>query len=159
MQLLNYDTIIFDLDDTLWDGSEECVWSKSLIKPWKKENDKIIDSSGKFIRLQNNVKTILRVLHKHNKNIGFITVGGLLNTEYDDQPPIQALKKFDIYKFFNFTKKVGYRTDNKSDFFEVKGNTVFIDDNVKNLIDVKTKFPNVTVLNRLIDFENWKQLL
>lgn len=159
MKLIDFDTIIFDLDETLWSGSPSDIWAKKLIQPWILTSDTLTDLKNQSISLQPNVRNVLKTLNGVNKNIGFITNGGLINLNYNNQPTILALKLFDIYQFFNFIKIVGYRSDDKSNFFKECGKTIFIDDNYKNLYDIKEKFPNTTTINRKFDFKDWGELL
>lgn len=161
MEKLNisiYDTIILDLDFTVWEGSKEHFWAKSLQFPIKKNKEKIIDCNGDYIRLYDGIKEFLNHFKNQNKNIGFITRGGLLNLEFNKQPCIICLKKFGIYKYFTYNNCILYKTDKKSRVLKSNNKTVFIDDNPIDLNDVKEKHPNVTVLNRNT-FKNWDELI
>jgi predicted phosphatase len=154
----NYDTIIFDLDFTLWDGCEKDFWAKKLEFPIKLKNKTIFDKQGKSITLQNGVKEILSYLSLKNKNIGFITRGGLLETEFENQPPIKCLKKFEIFDFFNYQKVVIYKTDLKSRYIIPCGKTLYIDDNPMDLNDISLHHKDIHLINRN-DFLNWKDIL
>ena len=159
MKLTDFDTIIFDLDYTIWNGSEDNFWAKKLTPPLLLKDDKIYDDLGKYIQLQPNIKNILNLLHSYGKNIGFITLGGLLDVDYDLQPAIICLQLFDVYKYFNFIKIVQYKTKNKADYFIKKGHTIFIDDDERNLVNIASRFPSVKTINRKTDFHDWNELI
>jgi predicted phosphatase len=156
MNLLDFDSIVLDLDYTIWDGSKDNFWAKSLKSPYylDSKNRKIIDCDNNFLHLQNNVEKVLEILYLNNKKISFITLGGLLNTELSDQPPIKCLEVFNLLNFFNFKRSVLYKTDLKSSIFTEYGKTIFIDDKEDNLIDIKKHFPNTECLNR-DKFNKW----
>lgn len=158
IKLKNFDTIIFDLDFTLWDGCEKDFWAKKLKHPINLEKNYIFDSEGKFIKLQNGVAEMLRVLEKENKNIGFITRGGLLKTKDEDQPPIKCLKLFGIFDFFNYEKIVLFKTDIKSKYLKPFGKTIYIDDNPIDLNDISDHHKGTHVINRN-NFLNWEDIL
>jgi len=157
MNLLDFDSIVLDLDYTVWDGSKENFWAKSLEHPYRVKSSKkrIIDRNNNFLQLQDGIHEVLEELYKNNKKISFITLGGLLDTEHKNQPPIRCLKKFKILKFFNYKRSVLYKTDSKSSIFSEYGKTIFIDDVEDNLIDIKKHFPNVECLNRN-RFKKWQ---
>jgi predicted phosphatase len=158
IKLKNFDTIIFDLDFTLWDGCEKDFWAKKLKHPINLEKNYIFDSENKFIKLQNGVVEMLSALEKENKNIGFITRGGLLKTKYEDQPPIKCLKLFGIFNFFNYEKIVLFRTDIKSKYLKPFGKTIYIDDNPIDLNDISDHHKGTHVINRN-NFLNWEDIL
>lgn len=158
MKLSDYDTIIFDLDSTIWTGCENEYWGKKLISPLTIKDRKIIGSDGKYVEFHENVKQVLSLLTDQNKNIGFLTLGGLLTVEYDDEPVIKCLKIYDVYKYFNHQKTVLYRTDLKSRHIQHLGKTIFIDDSEEVLRDIRNNCPTVKVLNRN-EFNNWGELI
>jgi len=158
MKINSFDTIIFDLDFTIWDGCEEKYWAKYLTFPYTIKDNKIHGSDSKYVKLHEDIKLVLSELHKLNKNIGFITLGGLLNIPDDDQPVTHCLKMFDIYKYFNHQKTILYKTDIKSKYLVKSGKTIFIDDSPINLEDMKKSHPDVVSLDRF-SFKNWKELL
>lgn len=153
-----FDTIILDLDFTVWKGSKQHFWAKSLEFPITKIRNKLYDKNQDYIELYYGFKKFVSYLNKNNKNVGFITRGGLLNVEYDKQPCIICLRQFDILKYFNYKSHILYKTDLKSNVFEKKGETIFIDDNPLDLDDIKKHHPTVTVLDRTT-FKNWNELL
>ena len=158
MKLSDYDTIILDLDYTVWDGCEPKYWAKYLNNNLRLEDRKIIDSTGKYVEFHENIKEVLLYLNSLNKNIGFITLGGLLDTEYDDQIVVKCLKLYNIYDLFNHQKTVLYRTGVKSKHILPINKTIFIDDSEENLLDMKLNVPHVDIKNRY-SFNNWNELL
>lgn len=158
MNLNTFDTIIFDLDFTVWDGCEDKYWAKYLKFPYTIDDRKIYGSDQKYIEFHEDIKEILLKLHSSNKNLGFITLGGLLDISDEDQPVTHCLKMYNIYKYFNHQKTILYKTDFKSKHLKKLGRTIFIDDAVNNLEDVSKIHPDVITLNRL-SFKNWKELL
>lgn len=158
MNLFDFDTIIFDLDLTVWDGCEDKYWAKFLHFPFTIQDRKIIGSDGKFVEFHEDIKYVLSKLHETNKNIGFLTLGGCLNTLDEDQPVTHCLKMYDVYKYFNFQKTILYKTDIKSKHIMKSGKTVFIDDSQHNLDDVSQAHSDITVVDRL-SFKNWRELL
>lgn len=158
IKLKNFDTIIFDLDFTLWDGCEKDFWAKKLKHPINLNKNRIFGSDNKFIELQHGVPEMLKALENQNKNIGFITRGGLLETKYEDQPPIVCLKLFGIFDFFNYEKIVLFRTDTKSKYLKPFGKTIYIDDNPLDLNDISSAHQGVSVLDRN-SFSKWKDLI
>jgi hypothetical protein len=158
MNLNNFDTIIFDLDFTVWDGCEEKYWGKNLIDPIILKNKRVIGNDGKYIEFHSNIKRVLKQLYKNNKNLGFITLGGLLTVSYEEEPVVKSLKLYDVYKYFNHQKTILYKTDIKSKHIIQKGKTVFIDDSDHNIKDITENCPNITCIHRF-SFNNWKELI
>jgi predicted phosphatase len=160
MKLVDFDTIIFDLDDTIWSGSEPDLWAKKLIPPLYYDNKtiRVYDFIGKYLQLHSNLKNVLCYLQSHRKKIGYSTIGGWENVPYEWQPCAIVLKTFALESFFQHMRVVQYKTGNKTKDFIPSGKTLFIDDNEKHLIEVKAKFPEVITLNRG-SFESWEKLL
>lgn len=158
MNLNTFDTIIFDLDFTIWDGCEDKYWAKYLKFPYTIDDRKIYGSDQKYIEFHEDIKDVLAILYTSNKNLGFITLGGLLDVSDEDQPVTHCLKMYDVYKYFNHQKTILYKTDLKSKYLKKLGRTIFIDDAPNNLEDVSKIHPDVITLNRL-SFKNWKELL
>lgn len=158
MNLNTFDTIIFDLDFTIWDGCEDKYWAKYLKFPYTIDDRKIYGSDQKYIEFHEDIKDVLAILYTSNKNLGFITLGGLLDVSDEDQPVTHCLKMYDVYKYFNHQKTILYKTDLKGKYLKKLGRTIFIDDAPNNLEDVSKIHPDVITLNRL-SFKNWKELL
>ena len=158
MNLNTFDTIIFDLDFTVWDGCEDKYWAKYLKFPYTIDDRRIYGSDQKYIEFHEDIKDVLSKLYASNKNLGFITLGGLLDISDEDQPVTHCLKMYDVYKYFNHQKTILYKTDQKSKYIIKKGKTVFIDDNQHNLDDINQNHSEIVTINRF-DFKNWKDLL
>jgi predicted phosphatase len=158
MKLQNFDTIIFDLDGTLWDGQHDQYWAKFLKPSIKISDDFVFGSDGGYIRYQKDVRAMFNILCASGKNLGFITLGGLQRVEYIDQPAVIALHLYGIHHFFNHQKTVLFKTADKSDFFIEKGKTCFIDDSQNNLLSIGKKFPNSKTVDRA-SFKNWSDIL
>lgn len=158
MNLNNFDTVIFDLDFTIWNGCQDKYWGKNLIPPIEIHGRKISGADNKYIEFHDGIKEVISSLNKNNKKIGFITLGGLLTVSYEDEPVIKCLKMYDIYRYFNHQKTVLYKTDKKSKHIVQSNRTIFIDDNEEVLEDIRNNCSSVTVLNRN-DFKNWRELI
>ena len=93
----NYDTYIFDLDDTLWSGH----WAKMLVGNLKLVDDFTIeDELGNKLALKYGAKDFLKEKSKVSK-IGFVSRGGLIDIDKDNQPSIKVLRTFGILEYFN----------------------------------------------------------
>ena len=158
MRLLDFDTVIFDLDDTIWSGSEPDLWAKKLTPPLIPGGNRVYDHIGKYLELHDGVKETLEKLNAFGRCVGFSTVGGWKETPYDWQPAVVVLRCFGILHLFNYSKVIQYRDGNKTKDFLPCNKTLFIDDNQKHLDEVKQAFPNVEVLHRH-HFKTWSDLL
>ena len=156
MNLLDFDTIILDLDNTIWHGNKPGIWAKTIGHNWTLSDD-IIHGEGNFIKFDKEIAPILEN-KLQNKNLGFLTRGGLLNTLWEDQPVIRCLKFFGIYNFFKYHSYVLYMTDLKSRVFVPSGKTIFIDDDPRDLQDISNNYPDVTCLNRNT-FNKWTEII
>lgn len=158
MNLLTYNTVILDLDFTIWDGCEPKFWAKLLIPPLTLKGMSIYDSFQKYITLQNNVELVLKELRSNNINVGFLSVGGVLDVPYESQTSVICLKMFNLLDHFNYKNFIVYKDVKKSTCFTSIGKSIFIDDNDDNLKDIKLHFPHVDVLSRF-SFKNWIDLV
>jgi predicted phosphatase len=159
--ILDYDTIILDLDETVWKGCTSDFWAKRLrgaLTHCHEDNNEIIyDEAGNYIKLDHDIKPFLNnLVDTHNKTLGFITRGKLLDIPLEKQPSYHALQLFNIFRFFSI-KHFLYKTENKGNNILPIGKTIFIDDNQKDLSDVMKKHKNITCLNRN-RFDNWVDL-
>lgn len=150
----DFDTVIVDLDFTIWHGSQPQIWAKSLVSPCSLTEDRITDTNGDYLRLDSEVRDIFPKI----QNLGFITRGGLLNVPFDFQPPVQCLKVFGIFSYFTYCRHVLYCTDNKGSVLLPQGRTLYIDDLERDLRSVQELHPDVTCINRNL-FKSWKELL
>ncbi len=154
----SYDTIILDLDDTIWRGhNTNGIWAKHMDNTW------VLDDKGSAIGNDNHrLKLDLEIRDFLNayrdKNLGFLTRGGIKYVQWEDQPVIKCLKLFKIYHYFKYDSYVLYKDDKKSRVFLPEGKTLYIDDDNDQLADIRYSFPDVTVLNRH-SFDKWTQLI
>ena len=129
---MDYNTYIFDLDDTLWSGH----WAKMLVGDLRLTNPYAIkDELGNELCLNLGAKEFLREKHK-SCNIGFVSRGGLLNIDKDSQPSIKVLRTFGILDYFNYCRHTIYKTEDKGKYVIPNGRTLYIDDNDNDLRDV-----------------------
>ena len=155
----DFDTIILDLDFTVWHGCEPEFWAKKLVAPITRKGLYLRDKSSNFIKLDKDFTSFIQTCSKQGKKIGFITRGGLLDTPFNLQPPVICLKLFKIYPYFNFIKKVIYKTEKKSNYFTSYKKTLYVDDNPLDLQDIDNNINGeVKTLNRN-NFKLWTQLL
>ena len=154
----NFDTFILDLDFTVWKGCEPGFWAKKLEFPIKRDKERIYDKNKNYIELTNGILEFLTHLNFKNKKVSFLTRGGLLNVDYENQPPIICLKEFEIYSLFNYKNHVIYKTQLKSDFFTPYKKTMFVDDNPIDLKGIEKKYPEVKTINKNL-FTDWRELL
>jgi len=163
----NYDTIIFDLDNTIWDCFNPTgtgIGAYTTEAPYElQEKDIIVDINGNVIRLQEGIRECLEILDNNNKNLGIVSGGQKLSDitsrisiPIQAQPSIMLLKKFDIYKYFNYDIILKAFV-NKLEYVRPLGKTLFIDDMQDNLSDVQQN-PKIDVLWRK-SFQTWQQVL
>ena len=160
MKLLEYDTVIFDLDDTIWSGSDKDIWAKKLFPPltyhiW---TNRVYDYVGQYVQIQEGVRVVLKSLEAEKKNIGYTTIGGWEGTPYDWQPCTIVLRCSELEKYFLHMRVIQYKTGIKTKDFVPKGKTLFVDDNQKHLDEIKQTFPDVDLLHRH-SFDSWINLL
>jgi len=158
--LLDYDTILFDLDFTIWDGCKPLFWARLLQPPFRLDGRKFYDGiSSDHITLQAGIDEVLKILSDNKRNLGFASRGGAENIEYNKQPTIIALKAFGIYKYFNYQKILVHRTVNKAALLEPSGKTLYIDDNNDDLEKVIAIHGNlIDTLNRN-SFQDWRSMI
>ena len=158
----DYDTIIFDLDNTLWDcylldGS--ATYAFKTAPPYRLAMPSVVvDVNGSIIRLQQGARMLIEKLDEANKNLGIVSAGELDNKPQEAQPSILLLKKFDLYKYFNYDVIVSkLAIEDKSQYVKPSGKTLLIDDN-KEYTDAVNALGKVDVLWRRA-FGNWDELL
>ena len=152
---------IFDIDRTLittHDSKADLIWIKNMKPPFKKTNDHVIEgSNGTYAVLHQGTRKVLQHLQDQNKQIGFLSVGALLDVDYEEQPTIIIMKMFDIYSYFNHKKLLRYKTVKKDEILKHEEDCVFFDDDEKHIV-AALKLDNVTVVDRK-SFTSWEQLL
>jgi len=158
--LEEYDTIIFDLDGTVWDvlsDKGEGMGAYETSGPYKLQSrDVVTDIEDNVIQLHKGISEMLDILDLAGKNLGIMSRGEAVDLPFEAQPSTQLLKKFEIYGYFNY--EVIYKAfGDKSAYVRPRGKTLFIDDDKKNIDSVNER-GDVDVLHRKA-FNNWLDLL
>jgi predicted phosphatase len=155
-----YDTIIFDLDNTIWNchsPNGDGIGAYETESPYKLISIGVLqDIRGNIIELQDNVLDVLKTLDQNDINMGIVSRGEKLNRPFDAQPSIMLLKKFNIYQYFNY-EIVLKMNINKSEYCKPLGTTLFIDDDDTQLQLVMQR-DDIDTLPRQ-SFQNWGVLL
>ena len=156
-----YDVFMFDLDRTVFDTytkKGEPIWAKQMIQPFTHFNEgRVSDDCESICYLQPGIDVVLNYLKSNDKQIGFISRGGVLDVEYENQPSILLLKMFGIYEYFSFKKIMLYKTDVKAIHLSEIGKCVFFDDMDKDLNEAK-KIDGIKTFDRK-GFDYWEDLL
>ena len=155
----DYKTVILDLDATIWNGMDingNNFWAKQLQAPFTRiENNILVDIAGNMLMLHEFVRETLECLYTNDINIGFISVGSLLNCPYDKQPSVNVLRSLDIYHYFTWCRILRYKHINKADVIRPEGKTLYIDDHDQQLAWIRDrKFDNLDLMNRNM-FVSW----
>lgn len=156
-----YDTIIFDLDGTIWDcftPNGIGIGANKTIPPYTlKDSQTIVDINGNLIKLQYGIIDFIRTADQEDKNLGIVSRSEVENLTEQAQPSIMLLKRFRIYKFFNYEITIKYNMPDKSEYVKANGKTLFIDNEKQNTDNVN-RLDVVDVLLRN-SFQNWEDLL
>jgi predicted phosphatase len=157
-----YNTVIFDIDGVLIDcfsSKGERIGAFQTTPPFKlQEKNTVIDIKGNVIKLQEGIREILDILDYNDRNLGIVSRSSDQNKDlpFAAQPAIMLLKKFDIFKVFNYN--IIIKSDiNKVNYVKPSGKTLFVDDE-KQEIDSVNQRKDVDVLWRR-SFNNWEDLL
>lgn len=155
-----YDTVIFDLDNTIWNCSASNgnrMGAYETEPPYKLISIGVLqDIKGNIIELQEGVAEILKILDQEDKNMGIVSRGEKINRPFDAQPSIMILKKFGLYQYFNYEVVLKAGID-KQEYCKPLGTTLFIDDDNTQLQSVMQR-DDIDVLPRQ-SFQNWNILL
>lgn len=155
-----YKTIIFDLDGTVWDcytQRGESIGAYQTTPPYKLKNENVIlDIKSNTIQLQENIRDLIELLNDNDKNLGIVSRGEKLETPFASQPSIMLLKKFHLFKYFNYNVIIKAFI-NKREYVRPLGKTLFVDDE-REWVDEVNEKDNVDVLWRQ-SFNNWFDLL
>ena len=158
--LERFSTVIFDLDGTIWDcltQRGESIGAYQTTPPYKlKSKDIILDIKGNTIQLQNNIKDLIELLDDTDKNLGIVSRGEKLDTPFSSQPSIMLLKKFDLFKYFNYNIIIKAFIDKKF-YTRPLGKTLFVDGS-KDWISSVNERDDIDVLWRQ-SFNDWFDLL
>tara|TARA_Y100001938_G_scaffold127044_1_gene179527 strand:+ start:1066 stop:1542 length:477 start_codon:yes stop_codon:yes gene_type:complete len=148
---------IFDLDLTIWEcfnKNNDPIWAKQMVPPFKLNDGYITDDVHSKCFLRKCIDQQLLKLNQENHKIGFLSVGAYHDLPYEIQPSILLLKKFNLYPYFNYIKKLEYKTFDKASVIKnIKEPLVLYDDNVNVLKSVQ-KFDNVTAVDAT-KISNW----
>ena len=157
--LLDYDTIILDLDFTIWTGCKPAFWAKLLEPPYKIDGYRFYGAGNTYIELHSGIQDVLKILYENKKNIGFASRGALNDIPWMSQPSIMALNEFKIHYYFNYQKILVFKTVDKIPFLKPLGKTIYIDDNEDELKRVISMHGDkIDVINRNT-FNNWRSIL
>lgn len=143
----NFDTIIFDADDTIWncfDTNGNKIGALKTKPPYSMgEHGECYDSLGSKIQLKNNFDKRLNKLHSMGKSLYIVSYSENFNVTDEQQPVRLLLKAFGLYDLFDDI--IVDKTEPKSEHVEELqyGDTVFIDDDIENLSDVANNTKNV----------------
>ena len=124
---------VFDLDFTLWNAGD--TWCDATNPPYRWSNKKLLDSSGSWIRLYDDVIYILEELKQRGK----IIVAASRTYQPDWAQDLMHL--LDIDKYFDL-KEIYPRSKDKHfnrirNHFEIPyDEMVFFDDEYRNINDV-----------------------
>lgn len=124
---------VFDLDFTLWDAGGG--WCDTSNPPYAWENGKLLDISGDWIRLYDDVIDILEELKTQNK----IIVAA--SRTYQPVWAQDLLHQFDIDKYFDAkeiypSSKIQHFSKIKNQFNIPYSDMVFFDDEYRNIDEV-----------------------
>lgn len=124
---------VFDLDFTLWDAGGG--WCDTTNPPYHWENGKLLDSSGDWIRLYEDVIDILEELKARNK----IIVAA--SRTYQPAWAQDLLHHFDIDKYFDLkeiypSSKIQHFAKIQQHFQIPYSQMVFFDDEYRNIEEV-----------------------
>jgi magnesium-dependent phosphatase-1 len=155
----DYETVLFDLDNTVWNCYNQkgsSIDSCELNYPFHLIDENTVkDVDGNICVLQKNIKDVLENLDDWGINLGIVSRSAKENVPDEAQPAIMLLKKFDIYKFFNYIVVIKSEID-KADYAKPYGKTLFIDDDKEQLESVN-KRGLVDTLDRK-SFKDWNNL-
>ena len=131
---------IFDLDRTIWetfDITGRPIWAKQMLPPYsyKEESRTITDDVGSYCSLRKGFFDFLKGLDQSKVDIGFISVGGIWEIPFENQPSLKLLRLFGIYDFFGTHQYLSYKTASKNPILEKLSPCYFFDDDPKHIIN------------------------
>ena len=147
---------VFDLDFTLWDAGGG--WCDTTNPPYFWENGKLLDSSGDWIRLYDEVIDILDTLKSHDKYIV------AASRTYQPGWAKDLLHLFDIEKYFDL--KEIYPSNKIQHFHKIQKHfnipyteMVFFDDEYRNIEEVSELGVKAVYIKSGVDFSTVSQFL
>jgi predicted phosphatase len=156
----DYDTVVFDLDGTLWDvftPDGRATGAYQAVPPFQLQSKYLVRAlNGVIIRLQEGAWDVLNALDQADKNLGIVSRSEIQGVPFAAQPATMLLKIFRIYRYFNSYIELKWGCD-KADYVKAVGKTLYIDDDNTQLQSVNALGP-IDVLNRR-SFGTWSQLL
>ena len=151
---------LFDLDLTIWDcfnKHNDPIWAKQMVFPFNNTDDVIVDDVGSICILREGVKNYLKYLQSGNNKIGFVSAGKHPTIPYEHQQSVHLLRKFGIYNYFNFIKRLESKIYDKTlDVKFVVDKIVFYDDN-DDVLNKMKQFKHVTAVDS--KELNWNDLI
>ena len=138
--LNEYDTIIFDADDTIWEVTNPeggLSYAAATEAPYKLISNTLIeDSKGSKVKLEKGFKEQLLSLKSKGKNLYIVSASDKQGVSDDAQPVVLLLRAFGIYELFDdvIIDGVAKKSEYVAELEE--GETAFLDDNDQNLIDI-----------------------
>ena len=84
-----------------------------------------------------------------------ISVGGIWETAFENQPSIKLLKLFKIYDFFGEHQYLSYKTSSKNPTLEKLSPCLFFDDDPKHLVNA-AKIRGIEVIDST-KINDWKK--
>lgn len=161
MKIDDFDYFYFDLDRNIWDTIDKYgnkIWARQLIFPLQQESENtFIDDCLSKIVLQDGVVEFLSFLYSRNKNIGFISRGGNLNTSMEEQPSIKTLILFDLLKYFKAEKILIHKNQIKHSAL-TREKFIFFDDSEEEISLMKHHKKESSCILRS-SFDSWRDLL
>lgn len=165
MNIKEFDTVIFDLDKTIWncyDKYGNSVWAKQMLQPFTKISPRdIIDDVNSTCILDPYIFDLMKDLQSIGKTLEFLSIGKRYDTpDIIMQPSIQLIFAFGL-NFFNGIGSLYYKTEDKEKYLGklIKGKTLYVDDNNDTLQKAKNlNLKNLTILDRK-SFKHWNELL
>ena len=141
---------VFDLDFTLWDAGGG--WCDTTNPPYAWENGKLLDSSGDWIRLYDDVSSILKELKIQNK---FIVAA---SRTYRPDWAQDLLHLFEIDKYF-YLKEI-YPSSKIQHFHKIQkhftipyNEMVFFDDEYRNIEEVGSLGVETVLVKNGLDYK------
>ncbi|HKJ43789.1 MAG TPA: magnesium-dependent phosphatase-1 [Sunxiuqinia sp.] len=124
---------VFDLDFTLWNAGD--TWCDTTQPPYHWENGQLLDQSGRWLRLYDDVLAILEHLKENGKMVA------AASRTYEPSWASDLLKLFDIEAYFDLqeiypSEKTKHLSRILKDTNAKPNDVVFFDDEYRNIRDV-----------------------